>query len=289
MRRCDQIWQRMDAHLDDTLPADQARELREHLEQCGACSAELEARRNLRNRLRSAVRGTDAPPYLETRIRSSIRGARRGFPGGYLAVAAAILVCLSTATAYQFGHLRFTKGSQESYIGSVSDRVPTLMRVGLGDHIHCAVFRKYPKDPPKVEELAGKLLAEYRGLVDVLKDRVPSDYRLIMAHQCRYHGRAFVHLTLKNESGLLSLAITRKDRGESFGGPDIHHDGVQRFQIAAFESRDHLVYVVSDLGEERNSQMMLALAPAVREQLHELELQGGAPAPQGPITNLPAG
>ena len=81
--------------------------------------------------------------------------------------------------------------------------------------------------------MTAQLPAEYRGLVDVLKDRVPSDYRPIMAHQCRYHGRAFVHLKLKNESGLLSLAITRKDGGETFGGLDIQHDGVQRFQIAA--------------------------------------------------------
>ena len=273
MSRCDEFWQRMDAHLDDSLPADRARELQDHLEQCATCSVELESRRNLRNRMRSAVRGMEVPPYLETRIRSNIRGARRsGFPGSYLAVAAAILVCLSTATAYQFGHLRFTKSSQESYIGSVSGRVPTLMRVGLGDHIHCAVFRKYPKDPPKIDEMAGKLPAEYRGLVDVLKERVPSDYRLIMAHQCRYHGRGFIHLTLKSGSGLLSLVITRKDGGESLGGLDIQHDGVQRFQIAAFESRDHLVYVVSDLGEERNSQMMRVLAPGVREQLRKLEM-----------------
>src|SRR5258708_1422191 len=120
--------------------------------------------------------------------------------------------------------------------------------------------------------MSRQLPAEYRGLVEALKGRVPSDYRLIMAHQCRYHGRAFVHLTLKNESGLLSLVITRKGDGEAFGGVDIQHDGGQRVQIAAFEGRDFLVYVVSDLGEERNSQMMLALAPAVREQLHKLEL-----------------
>jgi hypothetical protein len=276
MSQCDQNSQRMDAHLDHGLAANEETELREHLERCATCSAEVEARRNLRNRLRSAVHDMEAPRHLETRIRSSINGTRRReFPGGYLAVAAAILVCLGAGTSYQFGHLRFTKSSQESYIGSVSSRVATLMRVGLGDHIHCAVFRKYPKDPPKIEELTGKLPAEYRGLIDVLRDRVPGDYRLIMAHQCRYHERSFVHLTLKNESGLLSLVITRKSRGESFGADSslaIHHDGVQRFQIAAFESRDYLVYVVSDLDEEGNSQMMLGLAPAIREQLHKLEL-----------------
>jgi hypothetical protein len=27
------------------------------------------------------------------------------------------------------------------------------MRVGLGDHVHCSVFRKFPKDAPKVADL----------------------------------------------------------------------------------------------------------------------------------------
>jgi len=47
--------------------------------------------------------------------------------------------------------------------------------------------------------------------------------------------------------------------------------GVQRFNIAAFETRDSLVYVISDLSAEKNSHMMLAMAPALKKFIQQHE------------------
>ena len=59
--------------------------------------------------------------------------------------------------AYQLGHLRLSVTSQESYNTSVSTHVARLMRVGLGDHIHCAYFRKFPANAPSPQEFVSKL------------------------------------------------------------------------------------------------------------------------------------
>ena len=103
---------------------------------------------------------------------------------------------LVLAISYQLGHLRLTVRSQESYIASVSTHIATLMRVGLGDHIHCSVFRKYPKNPPTTEEFVEKMNPQYAGLIPIVRSQVPDNYRMMLAHQCRYHGRKFVHLSL---------------------------------------------------------------------------------------------
>ena len=239
----------------------------------------------LREQLKQAVRSQATPPYLETRIRSRIRGAeRRTFWSLRLVpVAAAVVVCLGAVIAYQLGHLRLTIGSQNSYIASVSNHIATLMRVGLGDHLHCSVFRKFPKNPPSIDALTESMGAEYRELIPIVRKQVSEDYRLMLAHQCRYNGRKFVHLSLQSDSRLLSLVIARKGDGESFkienmapslaqAGIPFYRAGVQRFEIAAFESRDHLVYFVSDLPQQQNMEMMLALAPQVQEFLHKLEI-----------------
>jgi len=42
---------------------------------------------------------------------------------------------------------------------------------------------------------------------------------------------------------------------------------VQRFEVAAFETGEHLVYVVSDLSRQDNRDMMLALARDLKEVL----------------------
>jgi hypothetical protein len=237
-------------------------------------------------RLKQAVRGVEAPEYLKTRLQAHLRTMehprRWRLNLAWAAVGALAVLCLALGLAYQSGYLRLSPGSREAYIASVSNKVPTLMRVGLGDHVHCSVFRKFPKDAPKVADLEKKLNAEYRPLIQVVQSNVPADYHLMIVHECRYHGRKFVHLSLKNDSHLLSLVIARKSEGESFGiegvlpelvssGIPIYRAGVQRFEMAAIESRDYLVYFISDLPGQRNTEMMTAMAPQVNEFLRKLE------------------
>lgn len=237
------------------------------------------------DRLKSAVRNVEVPPFLEARIRNHIRTvkpSRRWLPR-LVPVTIAAAVVFGVVTAYQLGHLRLTVRSQESYIASVSTHIATLMRVGLGDFIHCSVFRKYPKNPPTTEEFIEKMNPQYTGLIPIVRSQVPDSYRMMLAHECSYHRRKFVHLSLMNDSNMLSLVITRKSRGESFSTEDMlpalvhsgipmYQSSVQRFQMTAFETGDYLVYFISDLPKQQNTDMMLALAPRVKTFLAKLEL-----------------
>lgn len=234
-------------------------------------------------RLKTAVHSITAPPHLETRIRARLRAEKpeRWWRFWLMPASAMAATAIGLMVVYQLGHLRLTATSQESYIVSVSNRVATLMRVGLGDHIHCAVFRKYPKEAPPVEKLEESLGPEYRGLIPVVKQNVPSDYRLMLGHQCRYHGRRFVHLSFRNDSHLLSLVIAKKSEGESFeaqgllpalvqSGIPLYQAGVQGFAMDAFETRGFLVYFISDLPAADNAAMTIAMAPGVRDLLERL-------------------
>jgi hypothetical protein len=240
-------------------------------------------------RLRGAVKSVATPPFLEARIRNQIRGGisnksaiRRWVPR-LAPVAVALAITVGLSVAYQLGHLRLTVRSQESYIASVSTRVATLMRVGLGDHIHCSVFRKYPKKPPTTEEFIKQINPQYAGLIPIVRGHVPETYRMTLAHECRYHGRKFIHLSLRNESKMMSLVIARKGDGESFrtedmfpafsqAGIPMYQSSVQSFQMTAFETANYLVYFVSDLPKQQNTDLMLALGPQIKEFLSKSEL-----------------
>lgn len=232
------------------------------------------------DRLKNAVRRVSAPQDLEARIAERLRATapERSWAVWLIALAAAAVAAVLFVIPYQAGYFRFTPAARESYIASVSNRVVTMMRIGLQDHIHCAVFRKYPDHPPEPAEMVRELEPEFQGLLPIVHERVPAGYTLMMAHHCSYHGRKFVHLTWKDDSHLLSLLITRRSPAEQFdlapavpplqdSGIPIYRSGVQRFQIAAFESGDYLVYFISNLPESQNSAMMLALAPDVRNFL----------------------
>ena len=236
-------------------------------------------------RLKGAVQSAPVPPFLEMRIRSRIRAegpSRRWFPR-FVPVTAAAAILVGLTIAYQLGHLRLTVRSQESYIASVSTHIASLMRVGLGDFIHCSVFRKYPKNPPTTKEFVEKMAPQYAALIPMVRSQVPENYRMTLAHECRYHGRKFVHLSLMNDSNMLSVIMTRKADGESFSTEDMlpalvqsgipmYQSSVQRFQMTAFETRDYLVYFISDLPKQQNTDLMLALGPRVKDFLTRLEL-----------------
>jgi hypothetical protein len=199
-----------------------------------------------------------------------------------MVAAATLLLCLGAAIAYQLGHLRITTSSQEAYVRSISGKVTGILRVGLGDHVHCTVFRKFPKQPPSREQMLAKLGPEYSGILQLVQTRIPEKCTILMAHRCSYHGRKFVHVAMTGDSGLISLVITRKGDTETFGrdklmpvlseaGIPIYRGSVQRFSVAGFESRNHLVYLVSDLNETQNLKMLASLAEPVRTFLGKLE------------------
>ena len=271
---CRHALPKLDAYMDNSMPPEESNELGAHLDRCQACTEELENRRNIRVRTRSAARGVEPPAYLEAPIPSHVRTVAQ--PRSWLyrlsAVAAMLAVCSGGVIAYERGHFRLTRKTQESYIAAVSSQVPALMRVGLGDHVHCSVFHKYPKNPPSVQELTEKLEPEYRGLIPIVQANAPGDYHLMMAHLCSYHRRHFTHLLLMNGSKQLSLVISKKAEGESFRNADllpvlsesgipVYASGVQRFQMAAFESGAYLVYVISELPQQQNLELMRGMAP----------------------------
>lgn len=289
---CEDTLRQLDLFIDKQLPEIATAGLLKHIETCPSCYEELELRRRVRSRLRTAVATTPAP-YLQTKVLASVRSEAAKQRGGWhgwqrqiTAAAAMFIVCIVTGgIAYNIGHLRWTEESRESYVNGLVRRVSTAMGVGLGDHIHCTVQHRAPKLKalPKAEEVANELPSEYKNLLPAVMQQIPPEYRLFVAHSCRYHKRQFHHLSFKNADKLVSVIVVRKQAGEAFdpkevtgalaqtGLPMYASPGVQRFQIAGFQSRDHLAYIVSDMRRQDNINLMLALAPGVSSFLAKLE------------------
>ncbi len=276
---CKLVLDRLDSALDLRQLAETDLAVIRHLETCPECSRELEARQAVQSRLRTAVRGFSVTPEIERRLADHDALRKPSGTRSIMLIAAALVLSAGTVVTYRLGHLRLTSGARESYISSISQQVSGIMRVGLGDHVQCTVFHGFDRNPPPPD---AALPPEYKDLIALVKDNVPAGYRVITAHQCHYHGRKFIHLSATNGSGLISLVITRKAEGESFAkdqlpqilsqsGIQLYSENVQRFEIAGFETKDHLVYVVSDLEGRKNLDLMAAIAPGVRDVLHRIE------------------
>ena len=71
--KCGNVRRGLDAHLSGELDAGAARATRAHLNECEPCAALLEERLRVRDLLRRAARGVQAPPRLAGAVRAMIR------------------------------------------------------------------------------------------------------------------------------------------------------------------------------------------------------------------------
>ena len=126
------------------------------------------------------------------------------------------------------------RAAQTAYIEKISASVAPVFKPALCDHIHCALFRKYPAKPPGIQDLEATLGDEYKGLLPLIAPAVPEGYQVVLAHQCSYAGRKFVHLTLRKGTDVISLVIARKNEGEGFGilTPETSTSGVPVYQAS---------------------------------------------------------
>jgi hypothetical protein len=162
--------------------------------------------------------------------------------------------------------------AQDAYIQRISNTISAVLSVGLKDHVHCSVFRKYPENPPSLDQMTKTMGPAYSGLLQLVKTNIPEQYRIVMAHQCGYKGRRFVHLTMRDGDHLVSLVIARKQEGESLAtsSPALRPSGIpvyqalaQRYEVAGFETDQYMAFVVSDLSGGKNLRIAQNLAPAV--------------------------
>ena len=244
---CQKFRAKLDSYVDNELLTEGNLEMIEHFKNCTACTKEAQDRRGVRRRLRDAVREVPVPAGLEGRIRDRLRQpkepqARKLF---LMAIAAALVLCL--------GLLRLNYPSGR------------LLRVALDDHLHCAVMH-HAISP--ISGVVKQLPDRLKGLTALVKERVPPEFALVLAHECREQGRTFIHLTFGDGRHLLSVLITRKENGESLG------DGTRQaardhFQLAAVDSGDFVVYTVSDLPARANADILASFEPSVRAFLDQ--------------------
>jgi hypothetical protein len=278
---CEKTRRCLDSYISNELLVETNHEVLRHLEGCAECTAELEARSRLRSRLKAAVERQGVPPELAVKVRERIRARQSrswlgsGWPQA-VAVAAGLAVfgIFWMSSRHETMPVTADRRVQDVYIQKVSTTLAAILRVGLGDHIHCAVFRK--AGPPAAVEQMLQDLGPYQGLLPVVKAAIPERFRIIMAHQCSYHGRKFVHFTMHDGTGLVSLVIARKQDGEILealkpamraSGIPLYQAGADRWQVAGFEAGGYLAYVVSEMKGKTNLQVAADLAHPVREFL----------------------
>jgi len=286
---CKRIRSYLDSYLNNELLVETNHEVLKHLETCEACTRSLEDRARLKDQLKRAVMQEYAPVALRERISGSLRSGRRfklsTFTLALAAAAALLVIALTVPFAFKSNSIKEPLSLHaEVRSGDVTGQ---LLKIGFDDHVYCAIDHGMANRQFTVEQMSERLGPEYAGLVEVLKQRMPQDYRVVVGHRCHYQGREFIHLIMRNQSDVVSLVITRKN-GEAFPpggaaavasaaaidkarGVPIYERAWQNLEVTGIETRDYLAFVVSNSTQDDNLQIASSLAPSVRDFLSKLE------------------
>ena len=290
-RSCETYRRYFDAYLDDELPVETSKDLLEHFKSCADCTRLIESRARIKQLVKNAVAAEEVPSEFAEQLRHQFR-ARPGFfsrdtARWMMAAAAVLALAIGGIETLRWGYV-IEVSPDAGIVETVSTRVQELLRVGLVDHVHCAIVLERWKrfislEKMKADSTQSALGPEFIDLVPAVQARLGPDFKMVQGHRCTADHRQYIHLILTGDKGaIISLVITEK-RGESFAQADavavinasglpIYRDRQGILEIAGFESDKYLAYVVSNLNHDSNLNVASTIAPLVYSHLHRLEV-----------------
>lgn len=267
---CGELRAMAESYMAGALPVDTNHAVIAHLERCADCTAELEARVQLRQTLRNAfLLAPELAPrqaFLD-RVRASAlhdvapRGRRFFTLATWMAVAAGVALVL----ALGWQRLPFSRGGSDEVLAALAAHA-------AGDHQNCAVHFALEQPPIPLEEAARRYDPIYAGLLGTVTtaDTVTDGSTEILAsHWCVFRGRPFAHVVVRHQGHVASLLLTPVDLGTPSLAPAAVCPAGEGFQVACFEARGHAGFVVSDLDQQANLALARHLAPVVQTYLSQ--------------------
>ncbi|HZS10234.1 MAG TPA: zf-HC2 domain-containing protein [Blastocatellia bacterium] len=275
-KSCERIRRYIDQYLSNELPPGACQEIRQHLEKCESCGGEFEALERVKRRLKEVVQSEPVPSDLQDKVRQQLRSSSSPQVNRWLyAAAAALILTLGGWTAARYWNARNAAGGASGneivVVQSLPEEALQILKVGSGDHLHCVFDAGFKDRSYTLAEMTEKMGPDHIGLVTVAQQHTPRDFKVMVAHRCRFDGRQFIHLILKNSEKLLSVILTRKNEAESplarqAANPSaiaLYPARLQNFEVTGFESGGYLAFVVSDLSRDENLLVAENLAPAI--------------------------
>lgn len=290
---CRKALELIDPFVSGELSTEEEGELLRHLSSCPDCAQRVEDRMRIRSALKRAVQADQVPSDLQGSVMTEIRRSTSpvvviplsSVTRWSYAAAALILLFLGVWGAIRLFEAKNVPPPAVADADTVSVTVPVttvpvtrVLNIGLIDHVNCAIKYKSAEEHYTYEQMAEYMGPDYIGLVPLLRERVRG-YEVVVAHQCTFGGRHFIHLILRDGSKIVSLAITKKGE-DSFGDAagamatvrgiplfQARLQNLREFEVVGFETREFLAFIVSDLPKQENLELTETIAPGVHDFL----------------------
>lgn len=295
-----------DSYLSNELLVETNHEVLRHLENCTDCRQELSARRNLREKLREAVKRAPqsqmntafatklTDDLRENSLAKKSRWSFTNFIGtnpAFAGILAILLLSAMIGLIWQFGQRKTEQIANlnlpaANQANTITDKKSSLQihrasfiemeKDAVSDHKHCALKFSLKEIPISLDEAAKKYGAFNKDLdkavFEPLKEVFGSKVKFLEAHSCIINGRRFAHVVVKYQERVISvLAAKREDGAEAENSDAISCQSLEDLRIACFQTAKFGVFVVSDLDETENLKLARTLSQSVKKHFEQSE------------------
>jgi hypothetical protein len=308
---CQGFRELIESYLSNELLVETNHEFLRHLEECAACRNELAARRELRVRLRSAVKTSadmQADAVFAARLRSSLRDTalrstaweRFKFAGFFnTRIWALTAACLLVVVLFGTEWLKRSAPANETVMKEIgpSDQTsesplpaesPLLHAVhiawreiahaAIGDHRDCALEFRLKEKPIPLKQAAERFGTFNKDLDKTVIAAINEAPVEKPADRIEFLG---AHSCVFEGRRFAHVVLKYKGRPVSILviNTDLPGDNIDSFttqsegpvQAASFSVAHHAVFVVSDLTKEENSAIAQIVSPSIRRHIEQSE------------------
>ncbi len=277
---CRDFQEIIDSYLSDELLTETNHDILRHLEDCVNCRKVIEARREVRGRLRNAV--LNAPQYqigknfthsLRTHLKhEALRNEQTKSTswfnfGSWAAVAAGLVL------VFTFGFILLNNSNKPDAPTIASEPHMTtefpqshIVNAAFSDHEYCAIEYdlqhpvRLAKTPVKYEKFEQIAISQIKEIL--------AGYELKKSHTCEYENTDFTHLVLVKGNQTVSLMLTKREKTEKFS-ENISFSTSNKYESARFDVGDTAVFVISGLDRKMNFKIADTLYDPLQKYLTE--------------------
>jgi len=275
--QCSDFREIADSYLSDELLIETNHDVLRHLESCGECRSELAARRRLRDKVQTNFNQAaelQVPQGFTESLKTRLREQAFHRSGTVIPRIAYVGIAATLVIAVGLGLLvvqRWKSGQRELVAWA------SLTNSATGDHRECALEHKLRGTIIGLNEAGRVYDPAYANLADQtsLQAALPIGAQLIDAHSCAFQGRRFAHAVVKYHDQIVSIVIARNDANtkapKAMPGDIAAPFKADSYQVAAFQTARHAVFVVSSLNETDNMTIARSVSPLLEKQLRSAE------------------
>jgi hypothetical protein len=254
---CREFREIADTYLSDELLVETNHEVLHHLENCSGCRAELSTRRDIRTRLRSAIKNDDESfinPIFANKLKANLREQNTSNSWFDWRIFAPLMASLLIAISLSFAYI-YNLDSENNFVQTSLHK--TALQA-LNRHEDCGLnhVKKWKANTDKISP-------EKTTFVNSLTD---DKTKILEAHDCEFERKIYKHYILQNGEKIISVVKT-----ETKTEFDTNKDGVDAiitetqhgFQVASFQDNSSRIFVVSDLSEAENLNLARKLSDSI--------------------------